>query len=131
MRRLTIFGVLTCSAFAQSNRAFEVASVKQSDPQSNAAMKPVNGGPGTDDPGRMAWWRRSLGDLLVYAYGMKPDRILGPDWVTSGDYLIPRFDIVANVPKGATKEQVQVMLQNLLAERFSLALHHELRNFTA
>jgi uncharacterized protein (TIGR03435 family) len=133
--RLPILGVFaftaTCSALAQSNLTFEVASVRQSDFQSNAAVKPMTGGPGTDDPGRMTWWRRSLGDLLVYAYGLKPDRILGPDWITSGDYLIPRFDIVANVPNGATKEQVQVMLQNLLAERFSLSLHHEQKNFPA
>jgi uncharacterized protein (TIGR03435 family) len=36
-----------------------------------------------------------------------------------------RFDIVAKVPKGATKDDVKLMLQNLLAERFKLTLHHE------
>jgi uncharacterized protein (TIGR03435 family) len=32
---------------------------------------------------------------------------------------------VAKIPEGATKEQVKVMLQNLLAERFKLTLHRE------
>src|SRR5262249_55494855 len=36
-----------------------------------------------------------------------------------------RFDIIAKVPEGATKEQVRTMLQNLLVDRFRLALHHE------
>jgi uncharacterized protein (TIGR03435 family) len=36
-----------------------------------------------------------------------------------------RYDIVANVPVGATKEQVNLMWQTLLKERFGLALHHE------
>jgi uncharacterized protein (TIGR03435 family) len=36
-----------------------------------------------------------------------------------------RFDFTAKVPEGTTKEQFQRMLQNLLAERFKLTLHHE------
>jgi uncharacterized protein (TIGR03435 family) len=36
-----------------------------------------------------------------------------------------RFDFNAKVPLGATKEQFQRMLQNLLVERFKLTLHHE------
>jgi uncharacterized protein (TIGR03435 family) len=38
-----------------------------------------------------------------------------------------RFDLRATVPKGATKEQFRLMLQNLLAERFKLKIHHETR----
>jgi uncharacterized protein (TIGR03435 family) len=36
-----------------------------------------------------------------------------------------RFDFVAKVPAGTTKEEFRRMLQNLLAERFHLALHYE------
>jgi uncharacterized protein (TIGR03435 family) len=35
-----------------------------------------------------------------------------------------RFDLFAKVPAGATKAQSNVMLQNLLADRFKLVLHH-------
>jgi uncharacterized protein (TIGR03435 family) len=52
---------------------------------------------------------------------VKRSQISGaPNWLDS-----VRFDIVAKVPEGATKEQAKVMLQNLLAERFKLTLHRE------
>ena len=38
-----------------------------------------------------------------------------------------RFDVVAKVPSGATSDQFRAMLQNFLAERFHLKLHHEAR----
>jgi uncharacterized protein (TIGR03435 family) len=37
------------------------------------------------------------------------------------------YDINAKVPPGSTQEQVEIMLQNLLADRFGLRLHHESR----
>jgi uncharacterized protein (TIGR03435 family) len=36
-----------------------------------------------------------------------------------------RFDVIAKVPDGATKKDAQIMLQNLLADRFKLKLHKE------
>jgi uncharacterized protein (TIGR03435 family) len=59
-------------------------------------------------------------NLLVAAYGVKTYQISGPSWIDS-----ERFDIVAKVPQGATKDDVKLMLQNLLAERFNLTLHRE------
>jgi uncharacterized protein (TIGR03435 family) len=35
------------------------------------------------------------------------------------------FTVRATVPAGATRDEVRMMLQNLLAERFQLKLHHE------
>jgi hypothetical protein len=40
-----------------------------------------------------------------------------------------RNDIVAKVPAGATKVQVNVMWQNLLKERLGMVLHHESKDF--
>ncbi len=40
-------------------------------------------------------------------YGLPFHQVLGPPWIDS-----ERYDIVAKVPAGATKEQVNVMLQN-------------------
>jgi len=39
--------------------------------------------------------------------------------------LLSRYDVIARVPAGAAKEQIPLMLQTLLADRFKLALHHE------
>jgi uncharacterized protein (TIGR03435 family) len=46
-------------------------------------------------------------------------QVQGPSWLWTGQ----PFDIVANLPEGATKEQVPAMLQKLLADRFKLQLH--------
>jgi uncharacterized protein (TIGR03435 family) len=53
------------------------------------------------------------------AFGLKPYQL------PSASADAPKFDVAAKIPAGATKEQVQTMLQNLLAERFKLAYHYE------
>jgi uncharacterized protein (TIGR03435 family) len=58
--------------------------------------------------------------LLTRAYGVKMYQISGPDWIDS-----ERYDIVAKVPPDTTREQFNIMLQNLLNERFKLTLHRE------
>jgi uncharacterized protein (TIGR03435 family) len=55
---------------------------------------------------------------------MQTYQITAPDWLST-----ERYDIVAKVPEGATKEQVAVMWQNLLKERFGMVVHHESREF--
>jgi uncharacterized protein (TIGR03435 family) len=40
-----------------------------------------------------------------------------------------RYDIAATVPPGATREQLNLMLRNLLAQRFELTLHHQQKEF--
>ncbi len=82
------------------------------------------GGPGTADPGRIAWNNASLMDILIEAWDVKRFQVTGPGWLGT-----ERFDIVANVPAGATKEQLRVMWQNLLSERWNLSLHHGSRVF--
>jgi uncharacterized protein (TIGR03435 family) len=37
--------------------------------------------------------------------------------------------VIAKVPAGTTQETAKVMLQNLLAERFKLAIHSDTRPF--
>ena len=58
------------------------------------------------------------------AYDVQTYQINAPDWLST-----ERYDIVAKVPAGATKSQVNVMWQNLLKERFGLVLHHESKEF--
>jgi uncharacterized protein (TIGR03435 family) len=101
--------------------SFEVASVKPSAPQPPGRMYVgTTGGPGSADPGQFRVTANTLKNLLMRAYGVKDDQIAGPDWLDS-----ERYDIVAKVPKGATKDDLKPMLQGLLAERFKLTLRHE------
>jgi uncharacterized protein (TIGR03435 family) len=62
----------------------------------------------------------SLADLIRMAYNVKPFQVTGPDWLT-----VQRYDITAKLPDGATKDDVNPMLQTLLAERFGLVFHRE------
>jgi len=65
----------------------------------------------------------SLMDLICKAYDVKQYQVSGPSWMAGA--TAQRFDIMANLPKGATKEQVPQMLQTLLADRFKLAIHRD------
>jgi uncharacterized protein (TIGR03435 family) len=102
---------------------FEVASIKPS-PESAGGGRMMRmggrGGPGSKDPTRYTAQGMTMMDLLTVAYHVKRYQISGPEWLTSA-----RFDINAKIPEGATKEEFGPMLQNLLAERFGLVVHHE------
>lgn len=61
----------------------------------------------------------SLTGLFTLAYSVPSrDRISGPDWMVS-----QRFDVLAKLPAGATKDQLPELMQTLLEERFKLAFH--------
>lgn len=64
----------------------------------------------------------TLKSLVMNAYGVKSFQIDCPAWLNS-----ERFDITATLPPDTTKEQLRMMLQNLLAERFKLQIHRETR----
>jgi uncharacterized protein (TIGR03435 family) len=82
----------------------------------------MRGGPGTADPGRFTCEAFDLFALITLAYDLPPDRVSAPAWTHDA-----RFDIVAKVPDGTTKEQLRLMEQSLLAERFQLKVHSETR----
>lgn len=107
--------------------SFEAASVKIAPPDTPRPWR-ISGGPGTTDPGRFRAERTTLNYLLQKAYGVSNDQIDGPAWIK--DLQAPiGYEVVATMPVSTTKEQFQKMLQNLLAERFHLVVHHETRHF--
>ncbi len=133
---LTVFSSIAALAQSAGPPAFEAASVKQADPKSapaNAASDAratLRGGPGSTDPGRISYTYVTLQSLLITAYGAgcgvqveEFDQISGPARTRS-----ERYDVVATLPPGTTNQQFQIMLQNLLAERFHLKVHHETRD---
>jgi len=98
---------------------FEVASVK-SVADSDRGDSTVAGGPGTSDPGLVTYTHLGLDALLMRAFEIKPFQLL--NFPSSARR---RYDVIAKVPAGSTKEQVRVMLLNLLVERFNLTYHRE------
>jgi uncharacterized protein (TIGR03435 family) len=72
------------------------------------------------DKARAEYTYMAIKELIVLAYKVKPYQITGPDWIAS-----QRFDIVAKLPDGASKDDIPKMLQALLEERFKLAVRRE------
>jgi uncharacterized protein (TIGR03435 family) len=119
---LPILIVSAVTALAQTP-AFEVASIRsaaQITPEMIQAGKLHVGM--KVDAARVDIGYLSLRDLIPLAFDVKPFQVTGPDWMVQ-----QRFDIVATLPEGATKEQVPAMLRALLEERFKLKAHRENR----
>jgi uncharacterized protein (TIGR03435 family) len=123
MRRILLSVVIAVGVAGQT---FEVASVKPVVVPTTGGVYfgPARGGPGTSDPEQITWTYARLIDMLMTAYEVKTFQISGPSWMSS-----ERYNVVAKVPEKSTKEQVNVMWQNLLAERFGVVLHHESKEF--
>jgi uncharacterized protein (TIGR03435 family) len=124
--RFVLLTFLASAAFSQTPAAhpeFEVASVKPS-ADSETPMGNVNRGLHID--GAMVSFNgMPLRWYLHYAYTVKETQVTGPEWLTSA-----RFDVVAKLPQGATREQIPAMVQALLADRFKLTLHKESKEFS-
>jgi uncharacterized protein (TIGR03435 family) len=110
-------------AQSASQPSFLAASVKID--STTPAHPSRRGGPGSDDPGRLTYTQLSLMTLILFSYDVKNDQVYAP---TSVADLPDLFTITATMPLDTTREQLQFMLQDLLAERFHLRLHHETRD---
>ena len=134
MRSLSVGLILLgCTAvFAQDLRpTFDAASIRPVTPPVGPFVPgsqpncPVNGcgGPGTGSPERITFTYASLKNLIRVAYSVRSSHYIeAPAWMES-----VYFDVVANIPPGATREQANLMLQNLLADRFQLKVHRSTR----
>jgi len=106
-------------ASAQTTPAFEVASVRPSSGQVSPASAGVH-----IDGSQVRIVGLPLKLYVGMAYGLKPQQIVGPDWLGQ-----PRFDIAAKIPDGASAAQLPQMFQALLADRFQMKSHRETKEF--
>ena len=104
--------------------AFEVASIKPATPLQQAMADGSLMGMKMD-PGYVRLGHYDLAKLIMTAYGVRRDHIIGPDWLLAlPAFDTPStFDIDAKLPAGSTESQVPLMLRTLLEERFKLAVH--------
>src|SRR5277367_6512686 len=120
--KIVMFAALLVAANGQTSRKaeFEVASIKTNAPQSgfHFAADAASGGPGTADPGTFRCSKCSLATLIIKAFRLQPYQFPGRTSLTDNTY-----DIVAQIPAGATAEEFSGMLQSLLRDRFSLTWH--------
>lgn len=122
MKVLAIGVCVAAAVFAQTTapQRFDAATVRVAAPR-NMYVGARKGGPGTADPGRFTWEYAPFLSILIEAFGVQPSQIEGSGLEDQ------RYDITAKVPEGTTKAGLDVMLQNLLIDRFGLKFHHESR----
>jgi len=119
---------LAAAALAQTpapKLEFEVASIRPAQPLDKmVASGKMHVGMHVDGA-RVDIGSMSVPDLIYIAYKVKRFQVTGAG---SDGINAPRYDIIAKLPEGATKDQVPEMLQALLADRFKLTLHKETKD---
>jgi len=112
----TLFAI---GAFAQTpavvRPTFEVAAIK---PSTTPFMQALTDGSLIGiaiTPGHVRIGHLTLSNLILTAYNIKAYQLESPNSSTM-------FDIDAKLPEGATPDQVPLMLQTLLADRFKLTI---------
>jgi uncharacterized protein (TIGR03435 family) len=113
---------------AQVRPEFEVASVKIVPPSNNTEsyMPTLDIEPG----GTLHISNRRLDEIIMMAYNIGVKQLSGPRWLTeptTDPSVVTRYEILAKVPSDAKKDQIPLMLQKLLEDRFKLQVHRESR----
>ena len=132
MRRLlSATGVLTAIAICcpeagmagDAGPSFAVASIKPS----AAEVKFEHDGNTEVFPGAVTMRDVTVSTCIKWAYDVQDSQISGPAWLQSD-----HFDVMARADEPVAVEQLKLMMQSLLAERFKLSFHRqdkELRSF--
>ncbi|HUI79968.1 MAG TPA: TIGR03435 family protein [Bryobacteraceae bacterium] len=110
-----LLAITASSAFAQQNRRFEVASIKPSQNRNFIGMDLR--------PGGRLMANGPLALLVANAYRMKHFQILGgPAWINSDLYSVD-----ARAEEAASRAEMLLALQALLADRFKLNIERQTR----
>jgi uncharacterized protein (TIGR03435 family) len=103
-------------AVAVVRPVFEVASIKANN---SAGRNSVQFGPDS-----LTIIHLPLANILIQAYSLPPEQMsFGP----FDSLFEQRYDIVAKAAGRVHRDQMRLMLQTLLADRFHLVVHHEQR----
>jgi uncharacterized protein (TIGR03435 family) len=108
------------SIFAQAPApAFDVASVRPAAPLDERGAKTRPHRVHTN-PGNLVMRNIAMKEAIQWAYDVESYQVAGPTFLDD-----TRFDIVAKAADPATADQMRVMVQTLLANRFQLIVHRE------
>jgi uncharacterized protein (TIGR03435 family) len=124
IERVLIFVVgIASMALAQAPvPAFEVASVKPN---------PAGGNRIETRPGELRITSATLTTCIVWAFRVQSSQVSGADAKVASELNSERYDIVAKSGDPASENELRVMLQNLLADRFKFAFHRQTREMRA
>jgi uncharacterized protein (TIGR03435 family) len=118
MVRCLVFFIVAAAWAQQSPEKvqFEVVSIKPGDPMDGSSSSRTT-------PGGMQMRNTTLDTLVRGAYGLNQFQLSGgPKWTGTA-----RFHVDAKLPSGANREDMQLMMRNMLADRFKLEFHRETR----
>ncbi|MEO8596398.1 MAG: TIGR03435 family protein [Candidatus Solibacter sp.] len=111
---LTMLLLAAGSAMAADPARFEVASVKVTEPARGESIQV-----GTDS---VSMRRLRLNMCIAWAYDLREDQVSGPGWMNDVG-----VDIQAKAAAPAKVDELRGMMQSLLAERFKLASHRQIK----
>ena len=107
---------------ADANPAFEVATIRPSDPARREQIITLRGA-------EVITTNVTVHDLINLAYWLHPKQLTGgPPWTESD-----KFDMTGkpDAPGQPNVDQMKIMIQKLLADRFQLKYHLEKRDLSA
>jgi uncharacterized protein (TIGR03435 family) len=117
---LTVFAAWSFAQPGPANFVFEAASVKAGNPDAKGPRLTISPG------GQVRAENVSLRGLIEEAYQIKPFQLTGgPRWMDSDT-----FEVIARGDEAGGNDKLRLMLQSLLAERFKLAVHTEVKEQT-
>jgi len=122
-RRLLVTSTLFAAAAFGQGPAFEVASVRAS--ESGGERR----GPREAiqvSPDGVIMRNVSMRSCVRWAYHVLEFQVNGPDWIGS-----QRYNITAKATGEVPEEQLRLMMQTLLADRFKMATHRQTREMQA
>jgi uncharacterized protein (TIGR03435 family) len=118
-----MFRITACAALfmaaAWGQPSFEVASIRTSKDEHRRENIQAN-------PGTLNMRNVSLKSAIRWAYHVMDYQVSGPEWMG-----LERFTISAKAAGEPPEDQLRLMLQTLLAERFKLAVHRETKELSA
>ncbi len=136
LRRAFVFALalslLHASGLAQS-KTRDLAPTAAKSPDTALAVADVHSSPNSfhftflrvmaPAKGRYVLHQATLLDLIVTAYGVEPNNVLGgPSWID-----FDRFDVTALVPPNATQADANLVLRSVLTQRFKLITHTDVK----
>jgi uncharacterized protein (TIGR03435 family) len=116
----------TILASAQTAPAFDVASVRVA--PGMMGREGMHGMPVSIkiEPGTVTMRSATFRNVVRWAYHVVDFQVTGPDWIDQ-----QRYDIVAKASGEASEDQMRLMMQALLADRFKLTAHKQTKEASA
>lgn len=100
---------------ADANPAFDVSTIKPSNPEERLVI--------TVKGRQFVTKASSLDDLIAFAYGVHANQIIGgPSWLKTEKYDLTAQSDLESLSQ-VNGQQLKLMVQKLLADRFGLAFH--------